>query len=68
VLPLTRLVGLLTRDVTVHPAELDSLIAALASCDGPAAGRRRCTDFLAEHADGYGRSYVNEVRRTFAQV
>ncbi len=68
VLPLTRLVNLVTGDVTVHPAELDSLMAGLASCDGPAAGERRYTDFLAEHAGGYGRTYTNEVRRNFARA
>ncbi|ACZ31145.1 NAD-dependent epimerase/dehydratase [Xylanimonas cellulosilytica DSM 15894] len=65
VLPLTRLVGLVTRDVTVHPDELDSLMEGLASCDGPAAGSRRYTDFLAQHREAYGRTYTNEVRRNF---
>ena len=68
VLPLTRLVDVVTGDVTVHPAELDSLMAGLASCDGPSAGERRYTDFLAEHAADYGRTYRNEVRRNFAGV
>ncbi len=66
VLPLTRVVNLVTRDVTVHPAELDSLMEGLASCDGPPAGGRRYSDFLAEHAGSYGRTYANEVRRNFA--
>lgn len=68
VLPMTRLVGLVTRDVTVHPEELDSLMEGLASCDGPAAGDRRYTDFLAQAAPRYGRVYTNEVRRNFADV
>lgn len=66
VLPLTHVVNLVTRDVTVHPAELDSLMAGLASCDGPPAGERSYRDFLAEHAGSYGRAYANEVRRNFA--
>ncbi len=65
VLPLTRLVGMVTRDMTVHPDELDSLMAGLASCDGPAAGNRSYTQFLAEAAAEYGLVYVNEVRRNF---
>ena len=68
VLPLTRLVNRVTGDVTVHPAELDSLMEGLASCDGPTAGERRYTDFLAENAEDYGRSYTNEVRRKFARL
>ena len=68
VLPLTRLVNRVTGDVTVHPAELDSLMEGLASCDGPTAGERRYTDFLAENAEDYGRSYTNEVRRNFTRA
>jgi NADH dehydrogenase len=66
VAPLTRALRLVTRDVTVHPAELDSLMDGLAACDGPAAGSRSYTDFLAEVADSYGRTYTSEVRRNFA--
>lgn len=65
VLPLTRLVNLITGDVTIHPAELDALMEGLASCDGPPAGQRRYTEFLAAHAADYGRVYRNEVRRNF---
>lgn len=66
VLPLTRMVNAITRDVTVHPDELDSLMQGLASCDGPRAGDRRYTDFLTEHAATYGRSYAHEVRRNYS--
>jgi len=65
VFPLTRLIGLITGDVTVHPTELDAMMDGLATCDGPPAGNRRYTDFLAEHAATYGREYTNEVRRNF---
>jgi len=65
VYPLTRLIGVITGDVTVHPTELDALMDGLATCDGPAAGERRYTDFLAANAADYGRAYTNEVRRNF---
>jgi NADH dehydrogenase len=65
VLPLTRAIGLLTRDVTVHPSELDALMAGVASCDGPTAGDRSFTQYLAAQAPQYGRHYANEVNRNF---
>ena len=64
--PLTGLVNAITRDVTVHPDELDTLMQGLASCDGPPAGERRYTDFLREHAATYGRTYAHEVRRNYS--
>ena len=65
VLPLIPLVNRITGDVTIHRAELDALMDGLASCDGPPAGTRRLTDFLAGHADTLGTTYANEVRRNF---
>jgi uncharacterized protein YbjT (DUF2867 family) len=65
VLPLLPIVNRITGDVTIHPAELDALVDGLAACDGPPAGARRLTDFLAARADTLGTSYANEVRRNF---
>ena len=65
VLPLTRVVAQVTGDVTVTSAELGALMEGLASCEGPPAGNRRYTDFLAQHAHTYGRTYTHEVRRNF---
>ena len=65
VLPLTRVIGLVTNDVTIHRAELEALMDGLATCDGPPAGNRKYTDFLAENAAHYGRTYTNELRRNF---
>jgi len=65
VLPLIPIVNRITGDVTIHREELDALMDGLASCDGPPAGARRLSDFLASHGDTLGTTYANEVRRNF---
>lgn len=68
VLPLTRVVNSITRDITVTRDELGALMDGLASCDGPPVGDRRYTDYLTAHASTYGRTYTNEIRRNFSET
>ncbi len=64
-LPLISIVNRITRDVTLHREELDSLMEGLASCEGEPAGPRRLTDFLAEQGSEFGARYASEVKRNY---
>ncbi|QIK62728.1 NAD(P)H-binding protein [Leucobacter viscericola] len=58
VLPLTKSLRFLAPEAPVDAEELDSLIKGLVSCDGPAIGNRRYTDYLSQVSSDYGREYV----------
>ncbi len=62
---LTRLVGLLLRDVGLTRDEVDGLMAGLLASDAVPTGTTRLGDWLADNADGLGRGYVSEMRRNY---
>ena len=64
-LTLTRLVGLLMRDVALTRDEVDGLMAGLLTSTALPTGTTRLGDWLADNADGLGRRYVSEIRRNF---
>ena len=64
---LTRLVGLLLRDVVLTRDEVDGLMAGLLTSNGEPSGTTRLGDWLKGNADGLGRRYVSEVRRNFCR-
>ena len=64
-LALTRLVGLLMRDMALTPDEVDGLMAGLLTSQEPPTGTTRLADWLDDNADWLGRRYVSELRRNF---
>ena len=64
-LALTRLVGLLMRDVALTRDEVVGLMAGLLTSEAAPTGATRLSDWLAENADGLGRRYVSELRRNY---
>ena len=62
---LTRLVGLLLRDVVLTRDEVDGLMAGLLTSDAAPAGTTRLGEWLAGNADALGRQYVSEFRRNY---
>jgi uncharacterized protein YbjT (DUF2867 family) len=61
-----RAMGVAIRDVLLTRDEVDDLMRGLLVTDGPALGRTRFTDWLAESASWLGRSYVSEVKWHYA--
>ena len=64
---LTRLVGLLLRDVALTRDEVDGLMAGLLTSDAAPAGTTRLAGWLGAYGKGLGRSYVSELRRNFTR-
>ncbi len=64
-LALTRLVGLLMRDMALTRDEVVGLMDGLLTSGEPPTGTTRLSDWLADNADGLGRRYVSELRRNF---
>ena len=62
---LTRLVGLLLRDVVLTRDEVDGLMAGLLTCDAVSSGSTRLGDWVAQNEDFLGRSYLSEIRRNY---
>ena len=62
---LTRLVGLLLRDVVLTRDEVDGLMAGLLTSDAAPAGITRLGEWLAGNAAALGRRYVSEFRRNY---
>ena len=62
---LTKLVGLLLRDVGLTRDEVDGLMAGLMTSGATPTGPTRLGDWLADNADGLGRRYVSELRRNY---
>ena len=62
---LTRLVGLVLRDVVLTRDEVDGLMAGLLTSDSKPVGSTRLKGWLEGSADGLGRTYVSEMRRNF---
>ena len=60
---LTRLVGLLLRDVVLTRDEVDGLMAGLLTSQAAPAGTTRLGDWLEDYPDILGRTYVSDFRR-----
>ena len=65
---LTRLAGLLLRDVVLTWDEVDGLMARLLTSDGVATGTTGLGDWLAENPGTLGRRYVSELKRNFLRI
>ena len=64
-LALTRLVGLLMRDMALTRDEVDGLMDGLLTSADPPTGATRLADWLDDNADSLGRRYISEMRRNF---
>ena len=62
---LTRLVGLMLRDLVLLRDEVDGLMTGLLTSHAAPAGTTRPADWLGENKGGLGSGYVSEVRRNF---
>ena len=62
---LTKLVGLLLRDVGLTRDEVDGLIVGLLASGAVPTGTTMLGGWLADNADGLGRGYVSEMRRNY---
>ncbi len=63
-----RLLGLALHDVLLTADEYRAMAAGLADTDGPATGPTALSAWLAEHGEGLGLRYANELRRHFEDV
>ena len=64
-LALTRLVGLMMRDMTLTRDEVDGLMAGLLTSEAAPTGTTRLCDWLKDNVDGLGRHYVSELGRNY---
>ena len=64
-LALSRVVGLLMRDMVLTRDEVVGLMAGLLTSGEPPTGTTRLSDWLEGNADGMGRRYVSELRRNY---
>jgi uncharacterized protein YbjT (DUF2867 family) len=64
-LAVATVLGLLVRDVLVTGDELAGLVAELVATDGPATGKIRFSEWLAQHAGEVGREYASELARHY---
>ena len=62
---LTRLVGLVLRDVVLTSDEIEGMMAGLLTSDSKPTGGTPLGEWLKGNADVLGRRYVSEVRRNF---
>ena len=62
---LTRLVGLVLRDVVLSRDEVDGLMAGLLTSAEPPTGTARLADWLDASPGGLGRRYVSERRPNY---
>ena len=62
---LTRLVGLVLRDVVLSRDEVDGLMAGLLTSAEPPTGTARLADWLGDNNEILGRRYVSERRRNY---
>ena len=64
-LALTRLVGLMLRDVVLSRDEVDGLMAGLLTSDCAPTGITTLSSWLNDNGDVLGRRYVSELRRNY---
>ena len=62
---MTRLVGLLMRDMALTHDEVVGLMDGLLTSDEAPTGTTRLSDWLADNGDGLGRRYVSKLRRNY---
>ena len=62
---LTRLVGLMLRDVVLTRDEVDGLMAGLLTSNSSPTGTTRLADWLDDNGEILGRRYVSERRRNY---
>ena len=62
---MTRLAGLLLRDVVLTRDEVDGLMAGLLTSDSAPAGTTKLGVWLNDRGHGLGRFYVSELRRNY---
>ena len=62
---LTKLVGLLLRDVGLTRDEVDGLMEGLLASDAAPTGTTRLDDWLADNSGVLGQRYVSELRRSW---
>ena len=67
-LTLTRLVGLMVRDVVLTRDEVDELMAGQFTSGAAPTGTTRLSDWLQDNSEGLGRTYVSELRRNFHRI
>ena len=64
-LTLTRIVGLMMRDVVLTRDEVDGLMAGLLTSDAPPTGTTTLSRWLKDNADDLGQHYASELNRHF---
>ena len=64
-LAMSRVIGLIVRDVVLTPDEVAGLTAGLLVTTSPPAGTTRLTDWLRSHSDSVGRRYASELAMHF---
>ena len=62
---LTRLVGLILRDVVLNREEVEGLMAGLLTSEAAPTGTTKLSDWLKDNAEGLGRLYNSELRRNW---
>ena len=67
-LALTRLVGVMVRDVVLTRDEVDELMAGQFTSGAAPTGTTRLSDWLQDNSEGLGREYVSELRRNFRRI
>ncbi len=65
---LTRLVGLLLRDVVLTRDEVEGLMAGLLTSGAAPTGTTKLSSWLNKNADGLGRRYVSGLRRNYRRL
>lgn len=64
-LAMSRMIGLLVRDVVVNRQELDGLMAGLVASHDEPEGKIRLTEWISRHAGDLGRTWSSEIGRNF---
>ena len=67
-LALTRLVGVMVRDVVLTRDEVDELMAGQFTSGAAPTGTTRLSDWLQDNHGGLGRRYVSELGRNFRRI
>lgn len=65
---LSAALGTVLRDRVLTTEEFRSMADGLADSGAPSTGTIRLTEWLADHGDGLGRRYANEIRRHFDEA
>jgi NADH dehydrogenase len=64
--PMSRLLGLILRDVLLTKEELKAMMAGLADSESASTGTISVNQWVEENASGLGNTYANEIERHFA--